>query len=62
VIAGLLYGIAMYVVMNFIVLPLSAYPGKFSFNPEVVVANLLAQMFLFGLPIALVTRRATLSQ
>lgn len=57
VISGFVFGICVYLVMNFVILPLSAYPGKFNPDPTLLVANLLAHMFLFGLPVALVTRK-----
>jgi hypothetical protein len=56
-ICGLAYGIPVYLIMNLIVLPLSAVP----FNPPHtlggIVTALLILMFCVGLPIALVIRR-----
>jgi hypothetical protein len=54
--AGALYGIAVYWVMNLVVLPLSAFPGAFRFVPMIVAANLLVHAFLIGAPIALATK------
>jgi uncharacterized membrane protein YagU involved in acid resistance len=54
IIAGLLYGVAVYLFMNQVVLPLSAFPHKISFQ---IVNGLLVHMFCVGLPIALVVRR-----
>ncbi|MGH6624837.1 MAG: hypothetical protein ACREBN_12725 [Burkholderiaceae bacterium] len=59
VVSGMLFGVAVYGVMNLIVLPLSAYPHKISFPPLILITGLLAHMFLFGLPIALATRQAS---
>ncbi|HEV7490015.1 MAG TPA: hypothetical protein VGO25_04365 [Rhodanobacteraceae bacterium] len=59
VVAGLLYGICVYVVMNFVVLPLSAFPTPLTFTPIRVLINVVAHMILFGLPIALATRAAS---
>lgn len=56
--AGALYGIAVYWVMNLVVLPLSAFPGEFSFNPVSIALGLLAHVFLIGVPIAYATRAA----
>lgn len=56
--AGLLYGVAIYAVMNFVVLPLSAYPFPMNFPLLRTATGLLAHMVLVGLPIALLTRRA----
>lgn len=53
---GQLYGIALYAVMNYIVLPLSGFPGPGRFAWMVLVASLLAHMLLVGLPIALFAR------
>ncbi|MCK9684136.1 hypothetical protein [Scleromatobacter humisilvae] len=55
--AGLAYGVAIYGVMNFIVLPLSAYPYPMRFPLLTTATGLLAHM-LVGLSISLVTRRA----
>jgi len=60
VISGLLYGACVYVVMNFVVLPLSAFPTQMTYTPVRVAINVVAHMILFGLPIALVTRAASL--
>jgi hypothetical protein len=54
---GALFGLAVYAVMNYIVLPLSAFP--FTPHPAVltVVTGLLVHMLGVGVPIALATRR-----
>jgi hypothetical protein len=59
VVSGLLYGALIYAVMYLIVLPNSAYPIKINFALSRVVINLVAHMFLIGLPIALVVRKAS---
>ena len=56
VIVGILFGLCIYVVMHFVVLPLSAAgPG----NPKGIrlVEELLGHMFVIGLPIALWARK-----
>lgn len=58
VLAGLLYGMAVYAVMNLVVLPLSAFPGKVTFTPMLLATGLFVHMFGFGLPISLAARRA----
>jgi hypothetical protein len=58
IVSGIAYGIAVYAVMNLVVLPISAFPGRPSTVPLVVITGLLVHMFLIGLPIALATRRA----
>ena len=59
IISGLIYGAMIYAVMYLIVLPISAYPIKINFAPSRVAINLIAHMFLIGLPIALVVRKAS---
>jgi hypothetical protein len=49
----------MYLVMTFVVLPLSAFPNKVKLDDPVLnIANWLVHMFLVGVPIALILRRA----
>jgi hypothetical protein len=45
---GLVYGVGIFFVMNYIVVPLSAYHRFFAFTPEKFAENTLA-MLLFGL-------------
>jgi hypothetical protein len=55
-VAGLLYGIPVYVFMNFIVLPLS----QVTMRPQTIslrIINLVILMVCIGLPIALIVRR-----
>ena len=55
---GLLYGLAIYAFMNFVVLPLSAYPFPLRFPLLTTALGLLVHMIGVGLPISLITRRA----
>jgi uncharacterized membrane protein YagU involved in acid resistance len=57
---GPLYGIGAYLVMNYVVIPLSAFPrrGGGSPAPVVWITGVLVHMFLIGLPIALAAKRA----
>lgn len=57
IVCGLAYGIPVYLVMNLVVLPLSAVPFKISHAPVNVATGVLILMFCVGLPIALVVRR-----
>lgn len=53
---GLLYGVAVYLFMNFVVLPLSNIARRpFTFSGFII--GLLTIMFCVGLPIGLVVRR-----
>jgi hypothetical protein len=52
--SGLLYGVAVYIFMNYIVLPMSAYHTKIA-RPSMVDVAVL--MFMVGLPISLMVRK-----
>ena len=58
VVCGLLYGMAVYLFMNFVVIPLSAFPRKLSYPPHVLIPGIAWHMVLVGLPIALAIRWA----
>ena len=58
IVSGILYGIAVYFVMNYIVIPLSAAtPGRFVL--PVFINGILIHMFGVGLPASLVARAAS---
>jgi hypothetical protein len=58
VVWGFLYGIAVYMFMSWVVIPLSALPkSKAPFSLTALVLSLLTHMFCVGLPIALAVRR-----
>ena len=56
---GPIYGLGLYLTMNYVVLPLSAI-GRHGGNGPlwIVIPEILVHMFLLGLTIALFTRRA----
>lgn len=57
-VCGLFFGIAIYLVMNLVVLPLSAVPFKVGpFSVAAMRQGLLVHMFLIGLPISASTWR-----
>lgn len=56
-VCGVIYGVVIYAVMNYVVVPLSAAPQRNAPAAIVVVTGLLVHMFFIGLPIALATRR-----
>lgn len=62
--SGLLYGVVVYVFMNVVVLPLSAYQTKIAVPPVAELAkNVSIHMLLVGLPIALIVRKySTISE
>ena len=57
IIAGMLYGVAVYLFMNFVVLPLSAVPQRGAPPLSGRIIGLLVIMFCVGLPIAAIVRR-----
>ena len=56
VLAGLAYGVVVFVVMNYVVVPLSAWHRTNHFTPASLAWNLLA-MLVYGLIIAVCARR-----
>jgi hypothetical protein len=52
---GPLYGIAVFAIMYGVVLPLSAFPMKIHFTPEMLVRGLLIHMSCVGSPTAFMT-------
>jgi hypothetical protein len=55
---GALYGLVVYIVMNYVVLPLSRIGPRPTPPAAVWVSGVLVHMFLIGVPIALAARRA----
>ena len=51
-VCGLFYGMAAWLVMNLIVLPLSAYHVRGPYELHAMIHGILVHMFLIGLPIA----------
>lgn len=54
--AGLAYGVVIYFVMNYVVVPLSAWQHAFPFRPLAFLEN-MAAMLLFGLIISFCAHR-----
>lgn len=57
VVCGILFGICVYLFMNWVVLPLSNIPFKMAYPWPALIGGLLIHMFGIGLPIALVVRK-----
>jgi hypothetical protein len=57
-VSGIVFGVGVYLVMNFVVLPLSAFPHPQTFAPLTVVGGLLVHAFFVGVPIAFCVRAA----
>jgi hypothetical protein len=49
---GLLFGVLVYLFMNFVVLPLSAVPFQLQYTPAIVLQGFVSHALLVGLPIA----------
>lgn len=58
VICGIVYGILVYIVMNYVVIPLSNAARPKTFNLLWVSCSVIVHMFLIGLPAALFARTA----
>lgn len=56
--SGVLFGLAVFLAMRLVVLPLSAFPFPVSFKPLGTALDLLSHMFLFGTPIAVAASKA----
>ena len=56
IVAGIIYGIAVYLFMNFVVLPLSAFPHRAPVPISRRIIGLLVIIFCVGVPISLVVR------
>jgi hypothetical protein len=59
VVSGIVYGLGIYLAMNFVVIPLSRIGPRPLPAAIVTITGLLVHMFLIGTPIALAARRAT---
>lgn len=60
VLCGLLYGMAAYLVMNYVVIPLSR-AGAGASPLSVFLTGIIGHAFLVGLPVALIARRSAKS-
>jgi hypothetical protein len=54
---GAVFGALVYLFMNFVVLPLSAFPFKLSYPPLRLIEGLMSHALFVGIPIALCIRR-----
>jgi len=57
ILCGLLYGAAVYLVMYYIVMPLSAAPKLPAFSLNMFLKDIIGHALLVGLPVAMITRR-----
>jgi hypothetical protein len=56
---GALFGVLVYLFMNFVVLPLSAFPFDLSYPPLRLLEGFVSHAFLVGLPIAFAISRSS---
>jgi len=59
VVCGLLYGVVVHTIMNFVVMPLSAIGRSPAFTATTYARDVFFHMVLIGLPIGLATARAS---
>jgi uncharacterized membrane protein YagU involved in acid resistance len=60
-VSGIVFGAFVFFAMRLVVLPLSAFPYRVTFEPLATVLDLLSHTLLFGVPIAWAIRRALLN-
>jgi hypothetical protein len=53
---GLVFGVGVYLFMNFVLLPLSAFPFHLTYPPARLLEGFASHAFFVGLPIALAIR------
>jgi hypothetical protein len=58
-VCGALFGVLVYLFMNFVVIPLSAFPFHLSYPPLRLLEGFASHAFFVGIPIALAIRWAT---
>lgn len=57
IISGVIYGVIVYALMYFVIVPLSAAPFKMPRTADSIALNVLIHIICVGLPISLVVRR-----
>jgi len=57
IISGVLYGVVVYLLMYYVIVPLSAAPFQMPHNLEAIARDVFIHIICVGLPIALVVRR-----
>ena len=53
---GILFGMLVYLFMNFVLLPLSSFPYQLKYPPLRLLEGLVSHAVLVGIPIALAIR------
>jgi len=62
VVSGIVFGIAVFLCMRLVVLPLSAFPFPVRFKPLSTALDLMSHMFFFGVPIAVAASKTFLGR
>ena len=63
IISGVIYGVLIYAIMNYVVIPLSRFPPRATAPAKVImITGILVHMFFIGVPIALAARRSYLTK
>ncbi len=57
IISGVLYGVVVYLLMYYVIVPLSAAPFQMPHTPDAIARDVFIHIICIGLPIALVVRR-----
>ncbi|MDQ3064111.1 MAG: hypothetical protein M3R14_14805 [Acidobacteriota bacterium] len=57
IISGVLYGVVVYLLMYYVIVPLSAAPFQMPHNLDAIARDVFIHIICVGLPIALVVRR-----
>jgi uncharacterized membrane protein YagU involved in acid resistance len=55
--SGAVYGVAIYIFMNAVVLPLSAFPHKLKYDAALLTIGILTHILCVGLPIAAIAKK-----
>ncbi len=57
IVSGVLYGVVVYLLMYYVIVPLSATPFQMPHNLDAIARDVFIHIICIGLPIALVVRR-----
>ena len=57
IVSGVLYGVVVYLLMYYVIVPLSAAPFQMPHNLDAIARDVFIHIICIGLPIALVVRR-----
>ncbi|MBA3694502.1 MAG: hypothetical protein H0W77_13890 [Acidobacteria bacterium] len=57
IVSGVLYGVVVYLLMYYVIVPLSAAPFQMPHTPDAIARDVFIHIICIGLPIALVVRR-----